>query len=683
MDFDNILNIASQNQGLSNVQKRYSLQTGPPKKDPKSKGVSAAAVQALLKKQHVENKKKELQMKKKKEELLAKRVELKSDRKARAMASRTKDNFKGYNGVPLVEAPKKRGSKQDELDKDDDRFRNNSVDPLDDEDNYEYDQTDSEPEPEPEVLRPGRIPGVGGGSGGKLLPKKPSGPSKPGPSPLNFADLLKLAEKKQFEPVELKAKVVKKEDRLRTADEIRELEMERKAKKLDKNKDSRVEKERDGKSHSSSSSIRKGSLEKEQKQYRPQKNSSERPSLPGGSSKKLQPASTAERGHPSSKPSAGDRERDRQKVAHNDRGKSRMSSSGAINSKVPSKATSSQVSAKQVGPGPSSNHRPSASSDLSSKRDGLSLLQKGSPGVPGSRPSSGAGAGQKPLQGRPQQTRPGQGSSVRPPPAAGGTRPSKGEPLRPGGNSAARPGVNAAMRPSPGGQLKAGSQPQGRPGAAPLSRPGGAPQAKPGGSGPQGHPGRGGARPPGAEQGRAPGGGPLPGRQAGGFGSGPGRPKCTVVSETISSKNFGGPRPGVHLQPGMQQRPGMGPRPGMPPRPAMNRPPGSMLPPITSAYKRKYDDEEEEYDSEMDDFIDDGGEEQDEISRHIKQIFGYDRTKYKDESDYALKFMESSWKDVQKEETRSLRLAVQEDLEEEKREEEELKRKKVKRKRPN
>lgn len=52
-----------------------------------------------------------------------------------------------------------------------------------------------------------------------------------------------------------------------------------------------------------------------------------------------------------------------------------------------------------------------------------------------------------------------------------------------------------------------------------------------------------------------------------------------------------------------------------------------MLPPITSAYKRKYEDEEDEYDSEMDDFIDDGGEEQDEISQHIKEIFGYDRNK--------------------------------------------------------
>lgn len=40
------------------MQKRYSLQAGPPKKDPRSKGVNPAAVQALLKKQHADCKKK-------------------------------------------------------------------------------------------------------------------------------------------------------------------------------------------------------------------------------------------------------------------------------------------------------------------------------------------------------------------------------------------------------------------------------------------------------------------------------------------------------------------------------------------------------------------------------------------------------------------------------------------------
>lgn len=54
--------------------------------------------------------------------------------------------------------------------------------------------------------------------------------------------------------------------------------------------------------------------------------------------------------------------------------------------------------------------------------------------------------------------------------------------------------------------------------------------------------------------------------------------------------------------------------------------PVQRLPPITSAYKRKYEDDEDEYDSEMEDFIDEGEEEQD-ISRHIREIFGYDKNK--------------------------------------------------------
>lgn len=41
---------------------------------------------------------------------------------------------------------------------------------------------------------------------------------------------------------------------------------------------------------------------------------------------------------------------------------------------------------------------------------------------------------------------------------------------------------------------------------------------------------------------------------------------------------------------------------------------------------RIIDDDDSEYDSEMDDFIDDGPEEQD-YSKYIKEIFGYDKAK--------------------------------------------------------
>lgn len=48
---------------LHNLQKRYSLKPGPPKKDPKVKGVNSSAVQAFLKKQENEQKKKGNSMK--------------------------------------------------------------------------------------------------------------------------------------------------------------------------------------------------------------------------------------------------------------------------------------------------------------------------------------------------------------------------------------------------------------------------------------------------------------------------------------------------------------------------------------------------------------------------------------------------------------------------------------------
>ncbi|XP_010882646.1 protein SPT2 homolog isoform X1 [Esox lucius] len=699
MDFENVLSIASQNQGLSSVPKRYSLQTGPPKKDPKVKGVNSAAVQAFLKKKEMENKKKELLSMKKKEHLLAKRVELKSDRKARAMASRTKDNFRGYNGIPVVDEPKKRRSRGD---REEEQHQNNTYD-EDYEDNYEYAQTDSETEPDPEGPRQ-TAP-----SSSPKPPKRPGGPLKPAPPPMNFTELLKLAQKKQFEPVEVKAKPSKKgePERLRTADEIRELELERKAKKLGKggkdyrpserehNRDKHKDRERGNKSQASFSSSRKSTSDRDiNNGKQPLRSSLERP-FSGGQSKKtkpvLPPSKLSERSqHCSSKPS---QDRDRPKTSLI----SSSSSSGALSSKAPAKGASSQISAKNLTQRPSSaGQKTTATSDLNPPRKGNLSLPPSRPSNSGVRTSAAPHSAQARPQGSGQsrpacsgQARPGHGSSGRPGNTGGTPRPGNGETVRPGGNSSARPGNNGQMRPTsvgpsrPGGppqarlggppqarlggppQARLGGPPQARLGGPPQARPGGPPQARPGSGSSQGRPG-GGAIRPGA-------GGPMAGRPASGVGSGPGRPKCSVVAETISSKTFGGARGGPH-NPGMPlNRPGMPPRPGMQPRPIM-RPPGTMLPPITSAYKRKYE-EEEEYDSEMEDFIDDEGEPQDEISKHIREIFGYDRTKYKEESDYALKFMESSWRDQQKEEARSLRLGIKEDEDEMRLEEEEMKKK--------
>ncbi|KAM8719860.1 hypothetical protein ACLKA7_005993 [Drosophila subpalustris] len=77
--------------------------------------------------------------------------------------------------------------------------------------------------------------------------------------------------------------------------------------------------------------------------------------------------------------------------------------------------------------------------------------------------------------------------------------------------------------------------------------------------------------------------------------------------------------------------------------------------------RRIYDEDDSEYDSELDDFIDDGDCEED-ISSHIRDIFGYDKRRYRDldEDDDQ---MESSFAQVQREELISKKLGLQEDLE--------------------
>ncbi|XP_041973033.1 protein SPT2 homolog isoform X2 [Aricia agestis] len=69
-----------------------------------------------------------------------------------------------------------------------------------------------------------------------------------------------------------------------------------------------------------------------------------------------------------------------------------------------------------------------------------------------------------------------------------------------------------------------------------------------------------------------------------------------------------------------------------------------------------------EYDSEMDDFIDDGDENMD-YSTHIKEIFGYDKSKYRDMDDDDDPMMESSFARQQREEYISKKIGIMEDLE--------------------
>ncbi|KPM05198.1 hypothetical protein NH340_JMT02376 [Sarcoptes scabiei] len=121
--------------------------------------------------------------------------------------------------------------------------------------------------------------------------------------------------------------------------------------------------------------------------------------------------------------------------------------------------------------------------------------------------------------------------------------------------------------------------------------------------------------------------------------------------------------------------------------------PKPKLPPIGATYRRdlyrdandydedNYSDEEYEDEDEMADFIDDGpiqSEPEEEYSKHIREIFGYDKRKYKNliEDDVEV----ASYGQVMKEERHSLKQGIKEDLEDIQREEEERKRKLLRKK---
>lgn len=113
---------------------------------------------------------------------------------------------------------------------------------------------------------------------------------------------------------------------------------------------------------------------------------------------------------------------------------------------------------------------------------------------------------------------------------------------------------------------------------------------------------------------------------------------------------------------------------GFPPRDVHR---GSIKPKQSEAHKRRIfdddDEEDSEYDSEMDDFIDDDLEEND-YSSEIRNIFGYDKSRYRDDDD-DVDNMESSFAQQQREEFVSKKIGLMEDLEDMRMEEEEKKRK--------
>merc|ERR1712107_345334 len=98
----------------------------------------------------------------------------------------------------------------------------------------------------------------------------------------------------------------------------------------------------------------------------------------------------------------------------------------------------------------------------------------------------------------------------------------------------------------------------------------------------------------------------------------------------------------------------------------------------SGSWKNRIESEsEEEYDSELDDFIDDSDAKID-VSKEIRSIFGYDKRKYRDE-DFDDRSMENNkFSSIMMEEARSARIGRQEDLEDIRREEEDNKRKMMK-----
>lgn len=69
---------------------------------------------------------------------------------------------------------------------------------------------------------------------------------------------------------------------------------------------------------------------------------------------------------------------------------------------------------------------------------------------------------------------------------------------------------------------------------------------------------------------------------------------------------------------------------------------------------RILDDDDSEYDSEMDDFIDDDDAEED-YSKYISEIFGYDKSRYRDVDD-DVDNMESTFAQQMKEEVISTKI---------------------------
>ena len=128
------------------------------------------------------------------------------------------------------------------------------------------------------------------------------------------------------------------------------------------------------------------------------------------------------------------------------------------------------------------------------------------------------------------------------------------------------------------------------------------------------------------------------------------RKQSSKPSSSSGSKRPRSRSPDFHRRPSKRL-------PSRSPSPEFRRKPDSKS---SKNSKRLRIDSESEYDSEMDDFIDDT-EATFDISAEIRSIFGYDRNKYRNEADFDDRSMENNrFADVMREEARSAKLGVHE-----------------------
>ncbi|XP_035218063.1 protein SPT2 homolog [Stegodyphus dumicola] len=251
MDFKELLDVADYNREEAKHEtsvKRYSTLLPPPKKVPKS-GVQSDNIRRFLEKKKAEEEAKAAEAQKQKEQLLALRAQnSKNSKKAKIMASRTKDN--DFSKIKLtedeIEAKKKREAElqrqhlankvermkarieMEEREKLMPRKRkrkskNPEVTEVDEDpcldEKYQNGHRDSS---ESTLKYHDRISSNKFSSEKNNAVKRLSRPPAPA---MSFADLLKVAEKKQYEPIEIPVKK-KEEERLMTKKERKLMELE-------------------------------------------------------------------------------------------------------------------------------------------------------------------------------------------------------------------------------------------------------------------------------------------------------------------------------------------------------------------------------------------------------------------------------------------------------------------------